>query len=191
MLISKDDIIQHLMSVVPRVQFLVQRTVSQLRGVCVHVCERQARHSVRERVCVKGVRHVGIAMLHTVHCVEHATNQEAVTVATVPKTRAEAPYWLQVSGAEVDEQHYFLVEALCVQSRVEHPQARLIHSKLHFSLCPVNLLVQYGVMQRGPGSYISVSQVISDDVPAEGAVVEESSVKHNVACSSVTVGQLV
>lgn len=46
-------------------------------------------------------------------------------------------------------------------------------------------------MQSGPGSNISVSQVVSDDVPAEGTVVIESSVIDNMACSSVTVGQLV
>lgn len=46
-------------------------------------------------------------------------------------------------------------------------------------------------MQRGPGSYISASQVISDDVPAEGPVVVESSTKHDVAGSSETIGQLV
>lgn len=131
MLISKDDIIHHLMSVVPCVQFFVQRAVSQLRGVCVHVRERQARHGVCERVCVKGICHVGIVTLHTVHCIEHTANQEAVAIATAPKTRAEAPYWLQVPGVEVGEQDYFLVEALCVQSGIEQPQARLIHSKLH------------------------------------------------------------
>lgn len=36
-----------------------------------------------------------------------------------------------------------------------------------------------------------MSQVVSDDVPAEGAVVVESSVIHDVTGSSVTVGQLV
>lgn len=61
----------------------------------------------------------------------------------------------------------------------------------YFTLCPVSLFLQYGIMQCGPGGYISVSQVISDDVPAEGAVVIESSIKHDVACSSETVRQLV
>lgn len=46
-------------------------------------------------------------------------------------------------------------------------------------------------MQSGPGSNISVPQVVPDDVPAEGTVVIEGAVVHNVACSSVTVGQLV
>lgn len=36
-----------------------------------------------------------------------------------------------------------------------------------------------------------MSQVISDDVPAEGTVVVERAIKHDVACSSETVGQLV
>lgn len=36
-----------------------------------------------------------------------------------------------------------------------------------------------------------MSQVISDDVPAEGTVVVECSIKHDMACSSETVGQLV
>lgn len=116
------------MSVVPRVQLLVQRAVRQLWGVHVCVREGQGGHGVRECVCVKGVRHVGVVTLYTVHGVKHAANQEAVAVATVPKTRAEAPYWLQVSGAEVGQQHYLLVEAFCVQSGVEQPQARLIHS---------------------------------------------------------------
>lgn len=55
----------------------------------------------------------------------------------------------------------------------------------------MSLLLQQSVVQRGPGGNISVSQVVSDDVPAEGTVVIESSVVDNVACSSVTVGQLV
>lgn len=97
----------------------------------MHVRERQARHGVCECVCVKGVCHVSVATLHTVHCVKHAANQEAVSVATASKTCAEALYRLQVSGAEVDEQDYFLVEALCVQSGVEQPQAGLINCKLH------------------------------------------------------------
>lgn len=46
-------------------------------------------------------------------------------------------------------------------------------------------------MQRGPGSYVSVPQIISDDVSAESTVVVESPIKNNVACSSETVGQLV
>lgn len=53
------------------------------------------------------------------------------------------------------------------------------------------MLLQQSVVQCGPGGDISVPQVVSDDVPAEGAVVIESAVVHNVACSGVTVGQLV
>lgn len=157
----------------------------------MHVRERQARHGVRERVRVKGVCHVSEAALHAVHCIKHTANQEAVSIAATPKACAEAPYWLQVSGVDVDEQDYFLVEALCVHSRVEQPEAGLVNSKLHFSLRPVSLLLQYSIMQCGPGCYISVSQIVSDDVPAEGPVVVESSIKHDVACSSETVGQLV
>lgn len=55
----------------------------------------------------------------------------------------------------------------------------------------VGLLLQQGVVQSGPGGNVSVSQVVSDDVPAEGAVVEESSVVDHVASSSEAVGQLV
>lgn len=58
-------------------------------------------------------------------------------------------------------------------------------------LRPVSLLLQYGVVQRGPGSYIFVSQVIFDDVPAERTVVVESSIEDNVASSSEAVGQFV
>jgi len=61
----------------------------------------------------------------------------------------------------------------------------------YFRLCPVSLLLQDGVMQRGPGRHVSVSQVISDDVPAEGPVVVESSIEHDVAGPSEAVGQLV
>lgn len=61
----------------------------------------------------------------------------------------------------------------------------------YFRLRFVSLLLQQSVVQSGPGSNISVPQVVSDDVPAEGTVVIESAVVHNVACSSVTVGQLV
>lgn len=46
-------------------------------------------------------------------------------------------------------------------------------------------------MQSGPRSHESVSQVVSDDVSAEGAVVEESSVVHDVARPGEAVGQLV
>lgn len=46
-------------------------------------------------------------------------------------------------------------------------------------------------MQGAPGSNISVSQVVSDNVSAEGAIVKESSVVHDVASSSEAVGQLV
>lgn len=130
-LISKDDTVHHLMSIIPRVQFLVQWAVSQLGGVGVHVCESEARHRVREGVCVKGVCHVGISTLHTIHCIKHAANQEGVAIATSPKTCAKGPYRLQISRTEMDEQDHFLVEALCVQSGVEQPQARLINSKLH------------------------------------------------------------
>lgn len=129
-LICEYDIVNHLMSIVPCVQLLVERAVSQLGRVCVRVCERQARHAVRERVRVEGVCHVGVVVLHAVHCVEHAANQEAVAVATPPKACAEALYWLQVSVAEVEEQRYFLVEALRVHGGIQQPQARLIHSKL-------------------------------------------------------------
>lgn len=55
----------------------------------------------------------------------------------------------------------------------------------------VGLLLQQGIVQSGPGGNVSVSQVVSDDVPAEGAVVEESSVVDHVAGSSEAVGQLV
>lgn len=61
----------------------------------------------------------------------------------------------------------------------------------YFRLRFVSLLLQQSIVQSGPGSNISVPQVVSDDVPAEGTVVIESTVVHNVACSSVTVGQLV
>lgn len=107
------------MSIVPCVQFLVQWAVSQLRGVCVHVCKRQAWHSVCERVCVKCVGHVGVGALHTVHSIKHATDQEAVSIVTTTKTCAETAHWLKVPGVEVSEQDYFLVEALSVQSGVE------------------------------------------------------------------------
>lgn len=131
MLISKDDIIHHLMSVVPGVQFLVQRAVVQLGGVRVHVCERQARHRVCQRVCVESVGHVGKVALHAVHCVQHAAHQEGVSVATAPETRPKGLNRLEVSGMEADEEDHFLVEALRVQSGVEQPQTQLIHSKLH------------------------------------------------------------
>lgn len=85
----------------------------------MHVRERQARHSVCERVCVKSVCHVGIVALHTVHSVKHATNQEGVSIVTTTKTCAKTAYWLKVSRMEVSEQDYFLVEALCVHCRVE------------------------------------------------------------------------
>ena len=130
-LISKDDIIHHLVSTVPCVQFLVQWAVSQLGGVRVHVRERQAWYSVCERVRIKGVCHVGVATLHTIYCVKHATHQEGVAVATTTETCSKGLYCLKVSGMEVDEQDYFLVEALCVKSGVKQPQARLIYSQLH------------------------------------------------------------
>lgn len=130
-LISKDDIIHHLMSIIPCIQFLVQGAVGQLRRVSMHVCKRQPRHSVCECVRVKGVCHVGVVALYTVYRVKHAANQEAVAIVIAPETCAEVSYGLKVSGVKVDEQDDFLVEALCVQSRVEHPQARLIYSKLH------------------------------------------------------------
>ncbi len=116
----------------------------------MHVRERQARHGVCECVCVKGVRHISIVTLHAVHCIEHTANQEAVSIATTSKTCPEGSYWLQVSGVEVDKQDDFLMEALCVQSGVEQPEARLINSKLHlvnitekkyntiFKLCALN-----------------------------------------------------
>lgn len=119
------------MSIVPSPQLLVQWGVGQLRGVLVHVRERQARHSVRQRVRVEGVRHISVVTLHTVHCIKHTAHQEAVSVATTSKTCAEALYRLQVSGVEVDEQDYFLMKAFGVQSRVKQPQAGLIDSKLH------------------------------------------------------------
>lgn len=122
------------MSIVPCIQLLVQWAVSQLRGVRVHVCECQTWHGVCQRVCVKGVCHISVVTLHTVHCIKHTTNQEAVSIATTPKTCAEALYWLQVSGVEVDEQYNFLMEALGVQSGVEQPQAGLINSKLHLEI---------------------------------------------------------
>lgn len=119
------------MSVIPRVKLFLQWAVRELRGVRVRVCERQARYGVCERVRVEGVRHVGVATLHTIHCVEHAAHQEAVAVAAAPETRAKGSYRLEVPGMEVDEQDDFLVEALRVQSRVEQPEARLVHGKLH------------------------------------------------------------
>ena len=158
-LISKDEVIGHLVSVVPRVQFLVQGAVGHLRGVCVHVGECQTRHGVCERVCVKGVGHVSVAMFHTVHCVKHAADQEAVSVATTPQTCAEALYGLQVSVAQVEEQDDLLVEALRVQSRVQQPQAGLIHSKLHLETHMLSLggpsLNPY--MSLYPGGYIHLT----------------------------------
>lgn len=59
----------------------------------------------------------------------------------------------------------------------------------HFT--PVNLLLQHCVMQGGPCSHISVSQVISDDVPAESTVVVERPTEHDMSCSRETVGQLI
>lgn len=106
------------------------------------VCEGQAGHGVCERVCVEGVRHVGVAMLHAVHAIQNAANQEAVAIETAPKTRAKGPYGLEVSRVKMEEEHHLRVETLRVQRWVEQPQARLIHSKLHFSLCPVRLLLQ-------------------------------------------------
>lgn len=61
----------------------------------------------------------------------------------------------------------------------------------HLRLGVVGLLLQQGIVQSGPGGNVSVPQVVSDDVPAEGAVVEESSVVDHVASSSEAVGQLV
>lgn len=130
-LISKDDVIHHLVSVIPCVKLFLQRAVRKLRGVRVCVCERQARHGVRECVRVEGVRHVGVATVHAIHCIEHAAHQEAVAVATPPETSAKGSYRLKVSGMEVDEQDDFLVEALRVQSGVEQPEAGLIDCKLH------------------------------------------------------------
>lgn len=46
-------------------------------------------------------------------------------------------------------------------------------------------------MQAAPGSHVSVSQVVADDVSAEGAVVEESSVEDHVSGPGEAVGQLV
>jgi len=128
--VSEDDVVRHLTPVVPRVQLLVERAVGQLGGVGVRVGERQAGHGVRERVRVEGVGDVGVAPLHAVHGVEHAAHQEAVPEAAAPESRPEALDGLQVSVAQVDEEGHFLVEALRVQSRVEQPQAGLVHRKL-------------------------------------------------------------
>lgn len=43
---------------------------------------------------------------------------------------------------EVDEQDYFLMEALCIQSGVEQPQARLINSKLHLANTVYNMVTE-------------------------------------------------
>lgn len=85
----------------------------------MHVREGEAWHGVCERVRVKGVRHIGVVTLHTVHAVEHATHQEAVAVVIATKTCAKAAYREQVAGAEVGEQDDFLVKPLCVHSWVE------------------------------------------------------------------------
>lgn len=119
------------MSIVPSVQLLVQGAVCQLRGVRVHVDEGQTGHGVRQCVRVKGVRHVGVVTLHTVHCVENAAHQEAVSVEAAAEARAEGLDGLQVPRTDLDQEDHFLVEALGVESRVEQPEARLIHSKLH------------------------------------------------------------
>lgn len=113
-LISEDDIVYHLMSIVPCIQLLVQWAVCQLRGVHVHVCEGQTWHCVRQRVCVKGVCHICIMTLHTVYCVKYAANQEVISVATTPEACAEGLYWMQVPGVDVDEKDHFLMEALGV-----------------------------------------------------------------------------
>lgn len=131
LLICENDIVRHLMSVVPSVQLLVQRAVRQLRGVRVHVDKGQARHGVRQRVRVEGIRHVSVVTLHAVDCVQHAADQEAVPVEAAAEPGAEALDGLQVPRADLDEEDHLLVEALGVQGRVEHPQARLIHGKLH------------------------------------------------------------
>lgn len=113
-LISEDDIIYHLMSIVPCIQLLVQWAVRQLRGVHVHVCDGQTWHGVRQRVRVKGVCHICIMTLHAVHGVKYAANQEPIPVATTSEARAEGLYRLQVPGVDVDEKDHFLMEALGV-----------------------------------------------------------------------------
>lgn len=85
----------------------------------MQVCKCQARHGVCKGVCVEGVRHIGIVTLHAVHTVKHTTNQEAVSIVTSPKACAKSAHWLEISGMEVGEQDYFLVETLRVQSGVK------------------------------------------------------------------------
>lgn len=70
----------------------------------------------------------------------------------------------------------------------------LIHltsAQAYFSLSPVSLLLQDGVMKRCPGRHVSASQVESDHIPAKRPVVEESAIKHDMARSGEIVGQLV
>lgn len=123
MLISKDDVVHHLVAVVPCIQFLIQWAVAQLGRVLVRVGERQERHRVCKRVRVECVRHIGIVTLYAVHTIEHPTNQEAVTVATPPQTGAKGLKRLQVSVAELSEQNHLLMKTFRVQSGIQQPQA--------------------------------------------------------------------
>lgn len=61
----------------------------------------------------------------------------------------------------------------------------------YFRLSPLRLFLQQSVVQRCPSRYEPQPQVESDDVPAEGAVVEESTIEHNMARPGETVRQLV
>lgn len=84
-----------------------------------------------KRVRVEGICHIGVATLHAIHSIKYATNQEGVAVAAASEARAEGVDGLQVSVMELDEENYFLVETLRVQSGIEQPEAGLIHRKLH------------------------------------------------------------
>lgn len=79
----------------------------------------------------------------------------------------------------------------CIQSLTQWDTKLSYHTDTHFTLCPVSLLLQHSVMQCGPGSHVSMPQVVSDNIPAEGTVVVEGPIEHHVARPSETVGQLV
>lgn len=185
------------MSIVPSVQNALFGIVVNLCGVGVVVGEGHPWNHLSVGVRVEGVLQVGVFLVVAVNSVQDAAHNEAVPIVVPPQPGSPGGLALhaEVRRVQSAQDDHLLQEPLIIQRRVDDPQAALVHGDIDvWVTAPLPRrrgLFHQGVVQHGPGGHVALPQVVLDDVPGEGAAVEEGPVVDHVARANPVVGKLV
>ncbi len=120
------------MAIVPGIEYLFFGIVVHLGHKSVLISERQTWSGLRVRVRIVGVRNLALFLVVDVNGVQHSTHDEAVSVrvALQPSPPCRLLLHGQVAWIQLADDDDFVLRVVVIQSRVYHPEAALVYSKI-------------------------------------------------------------